>query len=161
MLSPMTRAGKAAAVAIVALVILAIGWAYLARSRAAASSATAMVLGHFDHRPRHGGLVLMNGDTHFEVVREPDGGWRIYFSDAVRNPLPAATASHASVTVPVAGGTTGAFPFTIDSSGSYWVGRAPLVVDPTAVVRIGYTAGGDPYWIDMPIAAWAATAPAR
>jgi len=161
MLSPMTRTGKTIAVAVVVIAAVAARWIYLARSSGAAPSTTAMVLGHFDHRPRHGGLVLMNGDTHFEVVREPDGGWRIYFSDAVRNPLPAAIASHASVTVPVPGGAVTEFPLTIDSSGNCWIGRTPLVVDPAAVVRVGYTAASDPYWIDMPISAWAATASAR
>ena len=161
MLSPMTRAGKAIAVAVVAIVAVAARWAYLARSSGAAPSATAMVLGHFDHRPRHGGLVLMNGDTHFEVVREPDGGWRIYFSDAVRNPLPAGTASQASLTVPVAGGPARELPLTINAGGDCWVGQGPPVVDPNTVVRVSYTAAGDPYWIDMPISAWAGTTPAR
>jgi hypothetical protein len=30
---------------------------------------------HGSHSPRHGGLVLMRGDTHFEVVLEP--WWRV------------------------------------------------------------------------------------
>ena len=49
---------------------------------------------HGDHTPHHGGMVLMNGDIHYEVVLGRDGRHRIWFSDAVRNDLPASIASN-------------------------------------------------------------------
>ena len=49
---------------------------------------------HGDHSPHHGGLVLMNGEVHYEVVFDPPGKHRVWFSDAVREDLPASIASH-------------------------------------------------------------------
>lgn len=43
---------------------------------------------HADHTPRHGGVVLMSGDVHIEMVVSPSGGVFIYASDAVRTPIP-------------------------------------------------------------------------
>ena len=53
---------------------------------------------HGDHTPHHGGTVYMNGDLHFEVVLHRDGNHRLYFSDAARAELPAATASEVTLT---------------------------------------------------------------
>ena len=44
---------------------------------------------HGDHSAHHGGLVLMNGELHYEVVFDRDGRHRVWFSDAVREDLPA------------------------------------------------------------------------
>src|SRR5438552_18962135 len=54
---------------------------------------------HTDHLPRHGGLVLMNGDLHFEVILNKEGRHRVYFSDAVRAELPASIASELTITI--------------------------------------------------------------
>src|SRR5258706_10135410 len=54
---------------------------------------------HTDHRPRHGGLVLMNGDLHFEVILTKEGRHRVYFSDAVRADLPASIVSELTITI--------------------------------------------------------------
>jgi len=44
---------------------------------------------HGDHNPHHGGIVMMKGDVHYEVVLDPDGrDHRVYFTDAVREDLP-------------------------------------------------------------------------
>jgi len=65
--------------------------AVAATSTPAAAPATGVP--HGDHNPRHGGVVFMDGDLHFEVVLGRDGQHRLYFSDAMREELPAATAS--------------------------------------------------------------------
>ena len=49
---------------------------------------------HGDHSPHHGGIVLMNGDVHYEVVMDPAGKYEVWFSDAVRTDLPAFLAAH-------------------------------------------------------------------
>src|SRR5690606_31395686 len=54
---------------------------------------------HGDHDARHGGFVMMYGDLHFELVAKAAGAVELYYSDAVRAPLPAATASDVVVEI--------------------------------------------------------------
>ena len=54
---------------------------------------------HGDHSPHHGGLVLMQGELHYEVVLDRNGKHAIWFSDAVREDLPASVASKVAMTV--------------------------------------------------------------
>src|SRR3954466_13521081 len=59
---------------------------------AGAAATSAGTVPHGDHNPHFGGLVLMNGDLHFEVVLTRDGSARVYFRAATRAELPAAAA---------------------------------------------------------------------
>ena len=56
---------------------------------------------HGDHNPHHGGVVLMKGnDLHYEVVLDAPGrAHHIYFSDALREELPASIASDVVLTI--------------------------------------------------------------
>jgi uncharacterized membrane protein YphA (DoxX/SURF4 family) len=47
---------------------------------------------HIDHAPRHGGVVMMSGDVHIELVVGPSGSVFLYPSDATRTPIPPAEA---------------------------------------------------------------------
>jgi hypothetical protein len=105
---------------------------------------------HGDHNPHFGGLVLMNGDLHFEVVLGRDGSARLYFSDATRNELPAATASGVTITITTRSKAPEILALQIDESGESWTGRGHPVTDPDATARIAYTARGKPYFIDVP-----------
>ena len=105
---------------------------------------------HGDHHPRYGGLVMMNGELHFEVVLGRDGNYRLYFSDATRGELPAATGSGVIVTVTQKGKEPEAVAMHIDESGESWVGRGQPVADLGATARVAYTAYGKPYFIDVP-----------
>jgi len=112
---------------------------------------------HMDHSPRHGGLVLMKGDTHLEVVLDADGNCRAYFTDAVRMELPASFASEVTVGLASVNHPRQEALLKIDASGRAWVGRLEMVHDPDAIVRIAYVARGEaPYWIDVPLSAWQA-----
>lgn len=44
-------------------------------------------LAHHDHTPLHGGVVLMSGDDHVELLAEPGGVYRLWYTDAWRRPL--------------------------------------------------------------------------
>lgn len=113
------------------------------------SQGSAMV--HGDHTPKYGGVVLMNGDLHFEVALKPSGDYRVYFSDAARNELPAAVASDVTITVKQGNGASEIVRLQIDESGESWVGNGETVSDEaTAVARLAYTFQGEPYWIDLP-----------
>ena len=92
----------------------------------------------------------MNGDMHFEVVAARDGACRVYFSDATRSELPAATASNVTVTISQQGRTPDAVALRIDDSGESWVGRGRPVGDGAASLRVAYMSQGKPYFIDVP-----------
>jgi hypothetical protein len=118
---------------------------------ASAASDASGTVPHGDHNPHYGGIVLMNGDLHFEVVASRDGACRVYFSDAARAELPAATASEVTVTISQKGQPADVVPLHIDESGESWIGRGRPVQDPTSAnLRVAYTSHGKPYFIDVP-----------
>jgi hypothetical protein len=117
---------------------------------AAAASPAGGTVAHGDHNPHYGGIVLMNGDLHFEVVAGRNGACRVYFSDATRTELPAATASDVTITVMRKGQTPEVVTLHIDDSGESWIGRGRPVDDDGATIRVTYTAQGKPYFIDVP-----------
>jgi hypothetical protein len=131
----------------------------VAEGRAAGASAPAAdatagaTVPHGDHNPKYGGIVLMNGDVHFEVVLRRDGRYQVYFSDATRTELPASTASEVAVTITRPGAAPEAVPLQIDESGESWVGQGKPVPAGDLSARVAYSSHGKPYWIDVPFAA--------
>ena len=117
---------------------------------AATAPAAGATVPHGDHNPHFGGIVLMNGDQHFEVVLKRDGNARVYFSDAMRNELPAATASEVTIAITQKAKPPEVVALRIDDSGESWIGRGHAVDDPAATARITYTSQGKPYFIDVP-----------
>ena len=107
---------------------------------------------HGDHNPHHGGVVLMNGDLHYEVVLDPAGrSHRLFFSDAVREDLPASIASSVALTILRPDATDELIPLQIDGAGESWTGSSRAVTDPAkTTVRVAFTIKGEPYWIDVP-----------
>ncbi|MBI3493756.1 MAG: hypothetical protein HY047_18565 [Acidobacteria bacterium] len=105
---------------------------------------------HGDHNPRFGGVVLMNGDLHFEVILRRDGRYQVYFSDAGRNELPASFASSVSIAVTPKSGAAQTVTLQIDDMGESWIGSGQSVTEPDAVARVTYSIHGKPYWIDLP-----------
>ena len=153
----MKRLGKVGAVVLVALGALGVR-SYVTRLTVTSASnafPTSRALAHFDHTPRHDGLVLMNGDTHFEVVVDANGSCTVYFTDAVRAPLPASAALQVRVAVTPTGRPAEIIPLEIDPTGTRWIGRGTGIDDLNAVIRITYVPeAGPPYWIDVPVSAW-------
>jgi len=110
---------------------------------------------HLDHTPRHGGLVLMRGDTHFEVVLSRSGDCQVYFTDATRTELPATFAHEVEIGLADLDGKRQTVAFQVDPEGKKWVGRLKMTGDRQAIVRVTYVASGEPpYWIDVPLSAW-------
>ena len=105
---------------------------------------------HGNHDPRHGGIVFMKGDLHFEVVLMRSGTHEIYFSDAVRAELPASTASE--VTLSFTGGEAAVETLMaeIDDTGERWVARGLPLKGKDATARVSFVVGNEPYWIDIP-----------
>jgi hypothetical protein len=112
-------------------------------------------LPHMDHSPKHGGLVLMRGDTHFEVVLSKEGRCQVFFTDATRTELPASFAEEVDMGLATVGGERQNVPLQIDPEGRTWIGQLKMTSDPQAIVRVTYLAPGEqPYWIDVPLSAW-------
>ena len=109
---------------------------------------------HGDHNPHHGGVVMMKGDLHYEVLLDPSGReYRLFFSDATREDMPAAYASAVTVTVRRPGEGDEIVALKIDESGESWVGAGTPVTNPAKTgARIAFTVANDPYWIDVPFA---------
>jgi len=106
---------------------------------------------HGDHDPHHGGVVLMKGEMHYEVVLDPTGrAHHVYFTDAVREELPASIASRVLLTIrrPT---PEEVITMQIDETGESWVGSGQPVATPaTATARVEFWIGQEPYWIDIP-----------
>jgi hypothetical protein len=124
-------------------------------SSSAAAAGGGSAVPHGDHNPHHGGVVLMNGELHYEVVLDPTGrSHRLFFSDAVREDLPASLASSVALTVRRPGDADESIPLQIDASGESWSGSGRAVADPAkTTVRVAFTIKGEPYWIDVPFQA--------
>jgi hypothetical protein len=109
---------------------------------------------HGDHNPHHGGVVLMKGEMHYEVVLDPTGrAHHVYFTDAVREELPASIASRVVLTIRRASAEE-PIAMQIDETGESWVGSGqPVAVPAQATARVEFWIGQDPYWIDIPFSA--------
>ena len=108
---------------------------------------------HGDHNPHHGGVVMMKGnDLHYEVVLDPSGRQhRVYFTDAVREELPASVASDVMLTIKRVSESDENVGMQIDDAGESWVGRGRSVANPDkTTVRLGFSIRREPYWIDLP-----------
>jgi hypothetical protein len=104
---------------------------------------------HGDHTPHKGGMVLMNADIHYEVVLSRDGRHRIWFSDAVRNDLPASLATGVTITITRTGEPDEVLALTIDDSGESWVAAGrPVTGD--AYVKVAYSLQGEPHEVEVP-----------
>jgi hypothetical protein len=105
---------------------------------------------HGDHSPQHGGLVLMNGDVHYEVVMDPSGRYELWFSDAIRTELPASIASRVRVDVARPGAPAESLPLAIDEAGESWVGQGQPVSGDGVMIKVTYALKGGPHEIEIP-----------
>jgi hypothetical protein len=105
---------------------------------------------HGDHSPHHGGIVLMIGELHYEVVIDPDGRHAIWFSDAVREDLPASVASKVEMTVMRPNAPAEPLALAIDESGESWVAAGKPVAGNDVMVKVAFVARGEPLEIEVP-----------
>lgn len=105
---------------------------------------------HGDHTPHHGGMVLMNGDVHYEVVLAKDGHHEIWFSDAMRNELPASVASGVVMEVARPDAPPETIQLAIDDAGEAWVARSRPLEGAGIMVKVRYALQGEPHEIELP-----------
>ena len=108
---------------------------------------------HGDHSPHQGGLVLMNGDVHYEVVMTPAGKYEVWFSDAVRAELPASVASNVRVQVTRPSAPVESVALAIDEAGESWMGQGQPVSGDGVMVKVTYDLKGTPSEVEMPFVA--------
>ena len=105
---------------------------------------------HGDHFPRRGGLVLMQGELHYEVVLDRNGKHAIWFSDAVREDLPASVASKVAMTVMRPNARDEVLSLAIDESGESWIASGQPVAGDDVMVKVTFVARGEPFEIEIP-----------
>lgn len=105
---------------------------------------------HGDHRPMHGGMVLMSGDLHYEVVFDRSGRHHVWFTDAVRMELPASVASDVQMVVVRPGTPPERVELEIDETGESWVAHGRAVDGENVIVTVSYSVQGKPYEIELP-----------
>ncbi|MEO8678458.1 MAG: hypothetical protein ABI665_05395 [Vicinamibacterales bacterium] len=108
---------------------------------------------HGDHTPHHNGMVLMNGDYHYEVVFDRGGRHHIWFSDAVREELPASLASKVMMVVTRKTGAPESLALAIDDSGESWVAAGQPVIGDDVMVKVSYELRGAPFEVEIPFVA--------
>ena len=105
---------------------------------------------HGDHTPHHNGMVLMNGDFHYEVVFDRGGRHRIWFSNAVREDLPASLAAKVMMVVTRKGAPPESIALAIDESGESWIAAGQPVSGDDVMVKVSYQLRGVPLEIEIP-----------
>ena len=105
---------------------------------------------HGDHNPHHGGVVYMYDDMHYEVVLDPGGHHRVYFTDSAREDLPASVASSVTLMVERPKSPPETVNGTIDAQGESWTLDGQPVADKATSVRVSFATRGSQYWIDVP-----------
>lgn len=105
---------------------------------------------HGDHSPHHGGLVLMNGDLHYEVVLDPRGQHRLWFTDAVRQDLPASIARNVTMTVTRPNEAPERITLEIDDAGESWMARGRTVQGDGVMVKVNYNVRDAPHEVEIP-----------
>ena len=108
---------------------------------------------HGDHTPHHGGLVMMGGDLHYEVVVDPGGKHQVWFSDAVREGLPASVAKGVVLVVSRKGAPAETLTLVIDDSGESWLAAGKPLANHDVMVKVTFTAQGQPFEVEIPYVA--------
>jgi len=107
-------------------------------------------MAHGNHDPKYGGVVLMNGELHFEMVAKAEGSYSVYFSDFARRELPASVVSGLKLAIKRPGFRAEPVDMQISPTGENWQGRSGSVDDKDTDIRVMFTYQGKPATSDMP-----------
>ncbi len=93
---------------------------------------------------------MMAGDVHYEVVFDSSGKHRVWFSDSVREDLPASIARDVAMVVTPKMGSVETLALKIDESGESWVADGhPLASGD--MVKVTYSMKGEPFEVEIPV----------
>lgn len=93
---------------------------------------------------------MMNGEMHYEVVFDSAGRHRVWFSDAVREDLPASVASKVAMIVTRPAASPERITLAIDDSGESWIANGQPVAGNGVFVTVSFVARGEPVEIEIP-----------
>ena len=108
---------------------------------------------HGDHTPHHAGLVLMQGDVHYEVVLMKNGRHQIWFSDAVRSELPASVAAKVTLEIARPNAPVESLTLAIDDNGEAWQAAGRPLEGDGAMVKVRFSLQGEAHEIEIPVVA--------
>ncbi len=92
----------------------------------------------------------MQGELHYEVVLDPKGRHSVWFSDAVREDLPASVASKVEMTVVRPNVKPERLTLAIDESGESWIASGQPVSGSDVMVKLAFVVRGEPLEIEIP-----------
>ena len=92
----------------------------------------------------------MNGEMHYEVVFDKAGKHRVWFSDAVREDLPASIVRGVTMVIARPMGAAETLPLAIDDSGESWVAAGAPLDESGTTVTLKYSVRGEPFEIEIP-----------
>ncbi len=92
----------------------------------------------------------MIGELHYEVVFDRNGKHAVWFSDAVREDLPASVASKVEMTVMRPKAPAEVLALAIDDSGESWAAEGRPVAEDDVMVKLTFVARGEPVEIEIP-----------
>ena len=95
----------------------------------------------------------MKGELHYEVVLDRKGRHSVWFSNAVREDLPASVASKVEIRVMRPKARDELLPLAIDDSGESWVASGQPIAGDDVMVKVSFVAGGEPFEIEIPFVA--------
>lgn len=105
---------------------------------------------HGDHSPHHGGLVLMNGDVHYEVVLGANGRHALWLTNAIREDLPASIASNVRLVVTRPDAPPESLAMAIDDAGESWIATGKPLEGPDIMVTVSYELLGELHEVEIP-----------
>ncbi len=105
---------------------------------------------HGNHDAKHGGFVMMFLEMHFELVVGEEGGVKLYYSDPMRNDLPASVVADVSIEIERENNEIEPVSMSISSSGDLWQGDSRALNSENDIVRVGFLFQGEPFVLDIP-----------
>lgn len=92
----------------------------------------------------------MKGELHYEVVLDRNGKHAIWFSDAVREDLPASVASEVKMIVTRPAASPEFLTLELDDSGESWIASGRPATGDDVMVTVAFVARGEPVEIEVP-----------
>ena len=107
---------------------------------------------HSDHNPHHRGVLMMNGDLHFETVVEESGKVSVYFSDAYRRPLSPTVVEDMELILRPDETDEESLRVVMDEAETHWTGQGGAVDKAGVNVLVAFTFKDEPFAAEIEVA---------